>query len=194
MSYETNFLSQVIFQANYNSVDLLKSSIDPTLERLCVEKTGTGKTEGKANTINILNNKVSNEVNSTWIFNGTNIQIAVQHNVVQIIIKQYTDHNSFHQIINDVYNSLKRIYKMIMSRVSLRYINSISFSTGSTFDFDNLIDADLLKSTLKFKDLRPSRSMGNMVLAHPDYNITTIFNYGFLTLSSPTLSLKENLY
>jgi uncharacterized protein (TIGR04255 family) len=191
MSYKSNFLSQVIFQANYNPIDPLKTTIADTLVVLCERLTSAKKAEGKNNVINILNNKVTNELNSTWLFNGNDIQIGIQPSTMQISTKKYQNHDQFHAMINEVFDCVRMAYKAIITKASLRYINNIHFSTGSTFDFDGLIDPDLLCSMRKFTGKRPSRSMGNMVLTPPDSSITTIFNYGFFNSQFPNLVVKR---
>ncbi len=166
MHYNHNFLREVIFQANFN-IESLDSDINQGLVDLCEEITKV-KVSRQSNTI--LRIGMANQSNAVvkttkWVFrNSKVIQIVIQGDMLQIVSYSYKEHESFHNIIDQVFNRIKEVYKPIFSRIALRYINNINLNEGGTFDFSNYINNSLLNATFDFRDFGLTRSIGNMNL------------------------------
>ena len=185
MSYSKNFLSQVIFQANFQ-IGSLNNAIHHTLSALCKEKTGADMTVQNNTTINILpSGAAETKLSSRWTFVGEKLHIVIQNDLIQVITLNYTSHEDFHQIVYDIFENIKAIYNPIVTRVALRYINNIRFTDGGTFDFGDLINNNLLNSTLDYKDFGLSRSVGVMNMTDKAGEINTQFTYGFVNEQFP---------
>lgn len=195
VKYSKNFLTQVIFQANYN-IPSIKFHLDSTLKDLCRLKTGQDPKELKNTNVNFSVNSNSNqavttEMNSRWLFQGSELQIIIQYDLIQIVNLNYTDYTHFHGIITEIFNKVKDIYKPVITRIALRYINNINFPTGSTYDFAEYIDEALLNSSLKFKDYGLKRSIGQMQLAEDENDLSVNFTYGFNNSQYPNKLIKR---
>jgi uncharacterized protein (TIGR04255 family) len=192
MTYKINFLTQVIFQANYDTVESLNTEIDLGLKTFLEEKTGSQVIEEKLRNISLSVTNVSSKVNSRWIFKGQNYNIVIQGEFFQIINLKYTEYNDFHSFISVIFDYFKNsIYKPRFKRISLRYINNIRFDNGNPFNFDTLINKSLLSPSLEFKGEQLSRSMGTMMMKDAEEAITTIFNYGFFNSLFPNIISKR---
>src|ERR1035437_2716715 len=186
MNYNKNFLSKVIFQANFQ-IDTLKDYIDSSLIELCKAKTGAELTKQKNTNITLLPNNIATNINSVWIFKGDVIQITIQSDFVQVINLKYTKHEDYHPVINDIFAKIKELYKPRFTRIALRYINNISFSEGNTYDFNTLINNSLLGATLDYKDFGLTRSIGQMNIKNDREEINTAFTYGFINPEFPKI-------
>jgi uncharacterized protein (TIGR04255 family) len=193
MHYNHNFLREVIFQANFN-IESLDSDINQGLVDLCEEITKV-KVSRQSNTI--LRIGMANQSNAVvkttkWVFrNSKVIQIVIQGDMLQIVSYSYKEHESFHNIIDQVFNRIKEVYKPIFSRIALRYINNINLNEGGTFDFSNYINNSLLNATFDFRDFGLTRSIGNMNLRDDREDILTNFTYGFVNSEFPNFIAKR---
>lgn len=192
-TYKTNFLKQVIFQVVY-STPALKLHIDTSLSELCSQKTGAQVTQGQNASVrfNLANNKqLAPEITTRWMFQGVKFQVIVQADMLQIINVAYDNHLEFHAVINDIFNKLKQLYSPAISRVSMRYINNINFENGGSFEFNNLIDPDLLNGVVKFKDEKLTRSIGQILFAKDAEDLSVTFLYGFINSQFPNIIAKR---
>lgn len=191
MHYKHNYLSKVIFQANF-SIDALKRSIHPSIVDLCKELTGVEKVEQPIITLVLSMDKPggSSERLPSYVFDGVRFQVRIQHGELVISDKQYTHHEEFHGVIIKILSQLNLVYaKPSFSRVALRYANNIKFEEGDTFDFNEKINPTLLGSTLDFKDFDLSRSIGIMNMHCDDIYVN--FTYGFLNPEFPNKITKR---
>ncbi|NOT93218.1 TIGR04255 family protein [Ferruginibacter sp.] len=192
MSYSTNFLSQVIFQANFQ-IASLDNGIHPILAALCKEKTGVDVTKQNNRAINILpTGGAETKLHSRWTFLGKKLHIVIQSDLLQVITLKYTSYEDYHPIISDIFNKVKEIYNPIVTRIALRYVNNISFEDGSTFEFETLIKPVLLNATLEYKDFGLTRSIGVMNMFNSTENINTNFTYGFVNPQFPSKITKRH--
>lgn len=192
MQYSKPFLTQVIFQANFQ-IDALKDNIEESIVQLCKEKTGAHLSELKNTNISVLPNQgVETTLFSRWVFKGENLQIVLQTDFLQVINLKYTTHADYHPIIDEVFNKVRETYKPIFTRIALRYINNIRFSEGATFDFNNLINDTLLKPTLDYKEFGLTRSIGVMNIHDQHEDINTTFTYGFVNPEFPNKIAKRD--
>lgn len=190
MEYSKHYLTQVIFQVNFN-IEALKDTLHPELIELCKEKTSANLNEAKHTNIEVLPDKVSSKVSSKWVFKGEVFQIVLQRDFLQIINLKYTNHNDYHPIIETVFNKVKEIYKPIFTRVALRYINHIRFPEGNTYDFNGIINESLLSPTLDYRDFGLNRSLGIMNIFNEEQGINTNFTYGFFNSEFPNRIAKR---
>jgi uncharacterized protein (TIGR04255 family) len=191
MNYSTNYLSQVVFQANHQ-ITSLKDSIDSDLKQLCIDKSGANVTELKNTEININGQQVNMNVSTRWVFTGKRFQIVITRDFIQIVNFNYTTHAEYHPIISDIYNKFRSVYKPIISRVALRYINHIKFNDGTTYDFKGLINQKLVDPTIEYKDFGLTRSIGVMNIYDKVEDIYTNFTYGFVNPEYPNEIVKRN--
>lgn len=194
MPYSKPFLTQVIFQANFQ-IDALRENIDSSLTELCKDKTGAHLSELKNTNINILQapaQRIVTTLNSRWVFQGKFLHIIIQNDILQIINLKYINHSEFHNTIDEIFNKIKEIYKPIFTRIALRYVNNVSFTEGSTFDFNHLINNSLLQSTLEYKEFGLTRSIGVINIYNDQENINTTFTYGFVNPEFPNKISKRD--
>ena len=185
MNYSKPFLNQVIFQANFQ-IDALKDTIIQQVVDICKLKTGAELIIQKNTNINFLPSGAETQISNRWTFMGAELQIVLQSSFLQVITLKYTTHEDYHQIINDVFEKVKTVYSPILTRVALRYINNIKLSEGSTFDFEKLINNNLLNPTLDYKDFGLSRSIGVINMIDKTGEINTQFTYGFVNEQFPS--------
>ena len=192
MSYSKNFLSQVIFQANFQ-IPSLNNGIHPILAALCKDKTNVEMTRQNNTAINILpTGGAETKLHPRWTFLGKKLHIVIQNDFLQVITLNYTSYENYHPIIIEVFDKLKEIYKPIITRIALRYVNNIAFPEGSTFDFDNLIKPSLLNATLEYKSFGLTRSIGVMNMVNDQEGINTNFTYGFVNPQFPSKITKRH--
>jgi len=192
-TYKKPFLSQVIFQANYN-IPVLKIDVPPRLREICTALTKKEIKEVKNSNININyvpNLPITTELNTKWIFDGEELLITIQHDLIQIVNLKYTNYFDFHKIIAQVFETVRELYDPIITRIALRYVNNIAFPTGGTYDFGNLIDNNLLTGLIKFKDYGLQRSVGQMILKNDQDDINVMFTYGFNNSQFPNKITKR---
>ena len=196
MQYPKHYLYQVVFQANFNTIPSLKTHLDSEIKGLIFDITDQQPTEQKNSQISINvggNAPVITELLSQWVAIGNDIQIVLQSGLLQIINLKYSDYNRFHDIIERIFMKLKAIHSDItITRIAIRYINRINLLNGSTFDFDGLINNNLLNATTYFKNEGLARSLGSMVINYPDEDLTVNFTYGYYNLEFPSRIIKRD--
>ena len=197
-NYPNNYLSNVVFQLNYNSLEILKSQIDDSFSQALERITGSTRKESKQAFISFTM-KVGSEnsgagFNSQWIFKGSEIVIIVSHDSIKIIREKYTNYVDFHPKISEAYSALKTGYASIeISTVSMRYINNVSFPTGTTYDFSEYINESLLAPTMFFRDSESILRSLSLVIFKKNEN-TTKLTFGFNNRDFPnTITKREFL-
>jgi uncharacterized protein (TIGR04255 family) len=191
MLYKKNFLRQVIFNINFDNIEILKITLDQKLLTICQDVTKASLIESKSTQVSFRGGDLAVDTSyiSTWEFNGESIQIKIQSNFLQVINLKYTNHKDYHEKIKLVYDTLISIYSPNVMRTSFRYVNNISFPTGETFDFKKYINPSLLTPTQDFVSEGLSRSIGLMTINSQE--ITTNFTYGFINPEFPNKIAKR---
>ncbi|MFN0047696.1 MAG: TIGR04255 family protein [Cytophagales bacterium] len=180
-NYRKNYLNQVIFQINFVQLDVLKLNIDKNLSDLCCQIANTELSKAPHVNVSILpDNKVISETISSFQFNGSSIRILIQDSILQIIAFQYENHGHFHKIIDQITTMFIQKYKPKIIRAAIRYVNNIISESGSTYDFNKMINENLLRSTNYFVEggFILARSIGNMFIKNEnDVEINFVYGY-----------------
>ena len=196
MNYKRNYLLKVIFQANYQVIPQLKLDIDKDLKELISREVGKEPvtSENQLVVFGIKQGSSMSEVNKEiqWNFTGNPIRVLINSQWFQVITLNYTNFNEFHPLISKIFSEIFRTYNPEFNRIALRYINSISFKDGNTFDFKDYIDDSLTSFSSKFKDHNLRRSFGSMEIRNEQSNINTKFAFGFFNSEYPnSISKRE---
>jgi len=192
MSYKKNFLDKVIFQVNYDRVDLLTTSINDQI-KLTIEKSLNGSIVAANNVnINFTNVEQPPEIQKSikWTLNSKDYNGSIAHDMFQVTARKYVNHQLFHDIIKEIFEQIRTIYNPKFTRTALRYINKINFPSGDTFDFNNLINERLIQPTIEYKDEGVCRSMGNIYLSDAN-DIKTRIIYGFFNSDFPNIMARR---
>jgi uncharacterized protein (TIGR04255 family) len=196
MNYKINFLSKVIFQANYQPLPQLKVDIDKNLKDIISVEVGKEPvtSENQLVFFGIKPGSSMSEINKEiqWNFNGDSNRVLINSQWFQVITLKYTNFKDFHPLICKVFAEVVHVYNPNFNRIALRYINNVSFKEGSTFDFIDYIDDSLTSFSTKFKDNNLKRSMGVMEIKNEELNVNTKFNFGFFNSEYPnSISKRE---
>jgi len=190
LQYKNNYLKSVIFQINYIPIEQLNTGLDFSLSEFIEKKIGVKIKETKNININITQEKSTTNQFSQWNFLGKTVQLVINNSFFQINTAHYTNYQEFHPVIIDIYNEFEKIYKPAITRIALRYINTISLNDGATFDFNDIINDNLLNPTIAFKEDGLSRSIGIMNINNGE-GIYTNFLYGFHNSEYPNKISKR---
>lgn len=195
MNYKINFLSKVIFQANYQLIPQLKVDIDKGLKDTIITIVGLEPviSENQLVFLGIRPGSSLSEINKEiqWNFNGNPVRVIINSQWFQVITFKYTNFKEFHPIISQIFDEVTKTYHPSYNRIALRYINNIAFKEGNTFDFGDYIDDSLTSFTLRFKDNDLKRSIGSMELRDDSLNVNTKFNFGFFNGEYPNIISKR---
>ena len=189
MNYKINFLSKVIFQANYQPIPQLRLGIEPKLSDFISGIIGFQPviSQNQTMTFEVKPGSSSSLVTKElqWNYQGNPIQVKLNSQWFQVITLKYTNFNEFHPIICKIVCEFESIYKPLFNRIALRYINNIIFKEGNTFDFNEYIEDTLTGFSTKFKNNNLKRSMGSVEIRNDETNVSTKFIFGFLNKSYP---------
>jgi uncharacterized protein (TIGR04255 family) len=144
--YPSNFLKTVRFKIDYSPILLISKELAPAFQEeirpdfpslevqqmnklsATIEKDGVGKSE-------------TTQLNM-YIFESADksLKLTITESFLLIECSKYSTFENFKLIIDKIYRSFQKHYKPLnMSRIGLRYINSITFKDGNPFDWDNYI-------------------------------------------------------
>ncbi len=191
-TYTRNYLTQVVFQLSFKQIENIQAGLLPEFSKFIQEEIPRSSIITKqAFVLSFASNtSPSQKVINQWAFQGEKLSVIVSQDSIQIQNKSYTNYNDYHPKIVSIVNKFIELYEPITSNVSIRYVNNISFSEGSTYDFGNLISADLLAPTNKLRGSNNlSRSLGTATMQ--DGDLTTRYSYGFSNSSYPNLISKR---
>ena len=195
MNYKVNFLSKVIFQANYQVIPQLKVDIDKGLKDTITARVGQEPvmSENQLVFLGIKPGSSMSEINKEiqWNFNGSPVRVIINSQWFQVITLKYTNFKEFHPVISQIFEVVSKTYSPNFNRIALRYINNIAFKEGNTYDFSDYIDDSLTSFTLRFRDNDLKRSIGSMELRDESLNVNTKFNFGFFNGEYPNIISKR---
>ncbi len=191
MNYKKNFLTNVVFQASFTPIEILKSEINEEFSNLITSKVGVPCVESKVASVQwSIGNSAREIINSKWDFKSSPHSVIINADAIRIITNHYTNYQDYHPLIITVMDGFMKAYTPLKLKLSMRYINNIKFSHGSTYDFDGIIDPKLLIQAEYFKDKGLARSLGTVVLKTED--LTTQFTFGFFNREFPNLISKRD--
>ena len=195
MDYKNNFLTNVIFQFNFNVIETLKRELNSEIAEICKKISGVQKGEQEAYNFTFQQTSTSQQFSpqkiKIYTFPGIEKRIHIQNDLLNISFFKYSNHDNFHEAINSLFIVLNRIYNPFVTQVTLRYVNNIVFpEVGSTFDFDSLINPALLSPTMEFKNEELTRSIGVISIRDKE-DINVNFTYGFVNSQFPNKIAKR---
>lgn len=195
-SYKTNFITNAIFKVDFPEIDLDTSDIPNKLQNTLknkfptVHKLKTGnldvKVKGVDQVTTQLNEKILLEFknrNNKDKFN----KVIISPNYVSLEYESYNCFKEFYKDIKFVFDAFLEAYPIEkIKRIGLRYINQITLDSGNPFDWDNLINKNLLyvhKFAENSKDIDILRSMHILELEEDDHQLR--FQFGLYNSEYP---------
>lgn len=155
--YKSNFLTNVVFRVNFPTILGMDNKNPPVqfqseiADRFQISETKSGKSvEFKISKEPV--NVVESEVVRWQFFNKEkNKVIDVASDSIAIEYFVYRNFKEFYNDIEWVFSKFFNIYDVvkICNRVGLRYINQVNIRNGNPFDWNNLINPELISTNGK---------------------------------------------
>lgn len=206
MKYRKNYLAKVIFQLRFDPVLKLRET-EPGEFQVQIKGRFPHVKPGrrvilKGELKNLLGQEekgkthmVVHDIENFWTF-STDDKSALLTILADEFTLEYSKYKDVHATSDDfefLWSKFQAIYDVkTLSRVGLRYINQINFSTGAPLDWEEYINKDVIASTLGIAvpdEHRLGRSMNTIFWLADDHRIK--FQFGINNRDFPNPIAKR---
>lgn len=196
IKYKENYLNSVIFRVDFERRLELEDTIKPTeLQKAIIELLPRFK-ENSAREIflDVSTNEKTEKTTPIWTFSNKEEDLIVNltSKNIDIELKNYIDFENYKQKIEIIFNAFQRIYKPLIKRFGLRYINQIHLDEGHPLEWAGFINTSLTSDIDNFIDVKSdiSRAMTQIIFNKTDYKVN--FQYGIFNPDYPNKISKKD--
>jgi|SRR5208337_970311 len=158
--YKNNFLTGVILKIDYPSISNLETTdqldeFHKKIKKIALNKKEIPRIlmEGQVNNDDFQMSKKESRI--TWEFSNKDEskKIAIDKEFISVVYTKYKNFDNYFKEIKTIIDAFNQSFPFSTAkRIGLRYVNIITIKTGNPFEWDNLINKDLLSVFSNFVD------------------------------------------